>query len=162
MESLGHIFVPFKIDNDWEIVKVMNDVIAVDFGHNSELNKLFANEPAAKGLEELRTCCGRPDWRRTLDYTLSDVSKPGTCEYSARGSLLLQSGIYQDRDLDVWEMIYQKNQLVSKILTQMEEKNLDLILAPVFPFSACRLNDTGMLFGNYNFKINFVWCILCV
>lgn len=152
LESLGHILVPFEIENDWEIVKIMNDIVAVDFGQNSDFSKLFANEPSAKGLEELRATCGRPDWRRRLDYSLSNVSKPGTCEYSARSSLLLQSGIYQDRDRDVWEMIYRKNQLISKMLTQMKVANLDLILAPAFPFPACRLNDTGMLFGNLNFK----------
>lgn len=151
LESLGHVVVPFEIKNDWEIVRLMNDVVAVDFGLDSEFKKLFANEPPARGLEGLRANCGKPDWRRRLDLCLSDVSRPGTREYSARTSLLLQSGIYQDRDKDVWELIYRKNQLTSKILTQMEENNLDLILAPAFPFPACRLNDTEMLFGNYDF-----------
>lgn len=146
LENLGHVVEPFTIENDWDIVKLMNDIVAVDFGPDSEFKKLFANEPPARGLEELRATCGRPDWRRKLDYCLSNVTKPGTREYSARGSLLLQSGIYQNRDRDVWEMMHQRNQLVSKMLAQMQD--LDLILAPVFPFPACRLNDTGMLFGN--------------
>lgn len=140
--------IPFKIENDWDITKLMNDVVAVDFGSDSEFKKLFSNEPPARGLEDLRATCGRPDWRRRLDFCLSNVTKPGTREYSARGSLLLQSGNYQNQDRDIWDMMYQRDQLVSKILKEMQEENLDLILAPVFPFPACRLNDTGALFGN--------------
>lgn len=148
LENLGHIVVPFKIENDWDIMKVMNDIVAVDFGPDSDFKKLFANEPPARGLEELRATCGRPDWRRKLDFCISNVTKSGTREYSARGSLLMQAGNYQNSDRDMWDMIYQRDQLVSKILTQMREANVDLILAPAFPFPACRLNDTGILFGN--------------
>lgn len=62
-------------------------------------------------------------------------------------------------------MIYQQKQLVSKILTQMKERNLDLLLAPVFPFPACRLNDTDMLFGNIDHSkyvhsnSDYIYCI---
>lgn len=147
LESLGHTFVPFKIENDWDIVKLMNDIAAVDFGPESHFKKLFANEPPARGLEMLRATCGRPDWRRRLDAFLSNVTKPGTREYSTRLSLLSQAGTDQHLDRDVWDMIYQKNQLVSKLLAQMKENDLDLILAPAFPFPACRLNDTETLFG---------------
>lgn len=148
LENLGHDVVPFKLENDWNIVKLMNDVVAVDFGPDSEFKRLFDDEPPARGLEGLRDTCGRPDWRRRLDFCLSNVTRPGTREYSPRSSLLLQSGIDQYRDRDVWDMIYQRNQLASKMLRQMQEANLDLILAPTFPFPACRLNDTEALFGN--------------
>ncbi|KAG4075424.1 hypothetical protein HA402_015077 [Bradysia odoriphaga] len=158
LESLGHVFVPFKIENDWDIVKLMNDVVAVDFGLDSHFKTLFANEPPARGLEMLRTTSGRSDARRCRDAFLSNVTKPGTREYSARISLLSQAGTDQHSDRDVWEMIYQKNQLTSKLLAQMEENNLDLILAPAFPFAACRINDTEALFGatEYTMIWNFV------
>lgn len=148
LEKLGHEVVPFKIENDWEIVKLIHDNVAIEFGPDSNLKKWFANEPSARGLEMLRATCGKPDWRRRLDYHLSNITQPGTCEYSARGSLLLQAGIDQYRDRDVWDLIYRRKQLISKFLTQMQEANLDVILAPAFPFPACRLNDTEALFGN--------------
>lgn len=150
LENLGHEVVPFKIENDWDIVKLISDVVAVDYGTDSHLKQLFANEPPARGLEMLRSTCGKSDWRRRLDYHLSDMTQPGSSDYSARGALLLHAGIDQHRDRDVWDLIYQRKQLISKLLTQMQEANLDLILAPAFPFPACRLNDTEALFGNGN------------
>lgn len=105
LESLGHSVMPFEIENDWDIMRLMNDVVAVDFGLNSHFNKLFANEPPANGLEGLHATCGQHDWKRRLDFYYSNVSKPGTREYSARGSLLSQAGIYQDRDRYVYVTI---------------------------------------------------------
>ncbi|XP_037034381.1 fatty-acid amide hydrolase 1-like [Bradysia coprophila] len=157
-ESLGHTFVPFKIENDWDIVKLMYNVVGVDYGIDSHLNQLFSNEPPARGLEMIRSLCGQPDWKRWIDYQLSNATKLGSQDYSARTALFLQSGIHQSRDRDVWDLIYQRDQLISKLLTQMQDDNLDLILAPVFPFAACRINDTEPLFGatEYTMIWNFV------
>ncbi len=160
LEDLGYNFVPFKIENDWEIVKLMNDVVAVDFGLDSDFKKLFANEPPAKGLEMLRDICGRPDWKRRLDASLSNASRPDSFEYSVRCSLLSQSGISQYRDRDVWDMVYRKNEFALKVLKQMQEANVDLILAPAFPFPACRLNDTEALFGKIELEIVLIERVL--
>lgn len=149
LEKLGHVVVPFNIENDWELVRLMNDVVAIDFGPDSDFKKLFADEPPARGLEMLRATCGRPDWRRRLDASLSNVTNPDHPDYSARASLLMQSGTLQNRDRDVWDLVYQRNQFITKILSKMQKADLDLILSPAFPFSACRINDTEALFGDY-------------
>ncbi|KAJ6645715.1 Fatty acid amide hydrolase 1 [Pseudolycoriella hygida] len=158
LEDLGHVFVPFKIENDWHIMKLMNDIVAVDYGHDSHFKKLFANEPPAKGLGGLRSTCGRSDYRRLIDSFISNVSNPRRPEYSPRGTLLSQAGTSQYRDRDVWDMIYSRDEFTAKIIAQMEKDDLDLILAPVFPFPACRINDTEGLFGatEYTMIWNFV------
>jgi Asp-tRNA(Asn)/Glu-tRNA(Gln) amidotransferase A subunit family amidase len=144
LESLGHTLVPYEIPNDEHIAKIMADIANADTG--SYLRKALQGEKISDAARMVNQLINMPFWLRKL---LAMIVKWKYLPWfrSARAVYCLLAGLDLQLTTQLWDVMGEKQRIIQEILRRMDAEELDLILCPVFPFPALRVDDSKDLVG---------------
>ncbi|CAG7786166.1 unnamed protein product [Allacma fusca] len=135
LEALGHTVVPFELPDGYRFMKLMIDLIFADGGHY--LASQIKDDKIATAFKSMYFGIQFPSWQKQL---------AGTFPMSDRLQIILQAGVDTEKSIGLQEAVEATKELAKEILKQMQEYKLDLLLTPVFPVPALRLDDPSNLF----------------
>lgn len=118
-ENIGHTLIPFELTQAEEYLKLTMDLFHADLGkHFVELVKNEEISPVINGFARF---CKIPAWKRNLFNWLKLKELPGT---------------NVQMSYDLWDCTAKRRAVIEKLLEEMAELKLDLILCPVYPTPA--------------------------
>jgi fatty acid amide hydrolase len=146
LEAMGHTVVPFEIPDIWRLVHVFATLATAD-GGNIIYRKLK--------YDKISWVAEKFQQGRSLSSYL--YSKIASLFVSPNPRALGGDPAAQKSEV-LWEYLHEQRNIKYKVLDKMRDLNLDLILAPTFPFPAARVEDSEKLFGaaSYTCIYNFL------
>ncbi|CAG7836319.1 unnamed protein product [Allacma fusca] len=133
LEALGHTVVPFEMPDPWRMVSVFATLATAD-GGNMIYKKLKYDE-ISRAAEKFKLGRSLLSSLRLKLSSLFIKKLPFSGDPTAQRSEVL------------WEYLYEQRKIKYEMIDKMKIQKLDLILAPVFPFPATRIEDSDKFFG---------------
>ncbi|CAG7817001.1 unnamed protein product [Allacma fusca] len=133
LESIGHTVVPFELPNSFDIIEVYTALADAD-GGNQNYKKLRNDAVSfvAQKYMEGRSILG------FLSQKLSSI-------FVRRSVRNFKGNVAAQRSEVLWEYLNRQRAIKHDVLDRMKKLNLDLILAPAFPYPASTIEDTETL-----------------
>ena len=127
LESLGHTLIPFKLPEDWNVVRVAFELYFAD--QCRFLRSAFQHEPIAENLVLLDAFARSSSiWKRWNSFFTRFGSK--------RAALFARGGLNTQKSEDLWDRMDERREIIQELLKKMENLQVDLILGPVWPIPA--------------------------
>ncbi|ODN04811.1 Fatty acid amide hydrolase 1 [Orchesella cincta] len=140
LESAGHSLIPVEIPDSFEVMKVFSDLAYADGGQT--VCKIWKDEPVAQAAIFHFWMSWIP---RSIRVMLAAVMSSNLLPFfqSSRIATMFRGGAEKSSELMVASA--NRGKLLQQMAKEWEKHNLDLLLAPTFPFAAVPLKDAGYL-----------------
>jgi Asp-tRNA(Asn)/Glu-tRNA(Gln) amidotransferase A subunit family amidase len=153
LEGNGHILLPFEALDDKHLgnwTKLLFDLRNADLGSNL-CDELYAEEisPSTEGFFPI---IQKPYWIRGILATLYRLL-PESRQRNRRIQAL-RAGFDAQTSTQLWKCLAERKRLIVEMLRRMREMELDLILSPVFPFPALKVEDHPKLMCEFIFSVS--------